>query len=142
MKIYVASSFRNLNAVNLLRSYLEDSGHTVLDWAAFAPPLPAGMPLEERRRVLDGDERGDIFDFCKRACTSADLVIYLGPAGQDAAAEVGIAHAAGVPVLGLAGPLEAPGLILSRCVYRWVKDTAELFVAVAELVEPEREVRA
>lgn len=140
MNIYIASSFRNLNAVSLLRSYLEDSGHTVLDWAAFTPPLPASMPIEERRRALDDDVRGDIFDFCKKACTSADLVIYLGPAGQDAAAEVGIAHASGVPVLGLAGPLEAPGLILTRCVYRWARNTAELFVAVGELVE--REVRA
>lgn len=136
MKIYIASSFRNLNAVSLLRSYLEDSGHTVLDFAAYAPPLPAGMPLEERRRVLDSDERGDIFAFCKKSCTSADLVIYLGPAGQDAAAEVGIAYASGVPVLGLSGPLEAPGLILTKCVYRWVRDTTELFAAIAELVEP------
>lgn len=141
MKIYIASSFRNLNAVSLLRSYLEDNGHTVLDFAAYAPPLPANMPLEERRRVLDSDERGDIFAFCKQACTTADLVIYLGPAGQDAAAEVGIAYASGVPVLGLAGPLEAPGLILTRCVYRWVRDTGSLFVAIVEL-ELEKEARA
>ena len=119
MKIYIASSFKNLHGVHLLRNQLSRLGHTVLDWSALAPPLPDGMPPETRRTLLDSDERGEIFDFCARACREADLLIYLGPAGQDAAAEVGIAYASGVKVYGVAGPLEAPGLILTRCVDTW-----------------------
>ena len=126
MKIYIASSFKNLHGVHLLRDLLAAQGHELLDWSALAPPLPDDMPPEERRQILDSDERGEIFDFCAQACKSADLVIYLGPAGQDAAAEVGVAYASGVPVLGLVGPLEAPGLILTRCVGKWFNRVADL----------------
>jgi hypothetical protein len=126
MKLYIASSFKNLHAVHLLRDQLQNCGHILLDWSALAPPLPEAMPPETRRALLDSDERGEIFDFCCQACRRADAVIYLGPAGQDAAAEVGIAFASQVPVLGLAGPLEAPGLILNRCVSRWFAEVREL----------------
>lgn len=133
MKIYIASSFKNLHAVHLLRDQLQKMGHDVLDWSALAPPLPEGMPPEARRTLLDSDERGEIFDFCARACMEADAVIYMGPAGQDAAAEVGIAYASGVPVLGLAGPLEAPGLILTRCVRQWFNRVEPLLAELAIL---------
>jgi hypothetical protein len=126
MKLYIAASFKNLHAVHLLRDYLRERGHILLDWSSLAPPLPESMLPETRRALLDSDERGDIFDFCHKACRQAEAVIYLGPAGQDAAAEVGIAFASGVPVLGLAGPLEAPGLILNRCVSRWFAQVGEL----------------
>jgi hypothetical protein len=130
LDIYIASSARNLHAVQTLRDALQERGHTVLDWTKFAPPLPDSMSPEERRAALDTDERGEIFGFCAQACAGADLVLYLGPSGQDAACEVGMAYVAGVPVFGLAGPLEAPGLILSNAVRKWVADTAKLLVAV------------
>ena len=130
MNIYIASSFKNLHAVHLLRDQLVRQGHQVLDWSALAPPLPEGMPPETRRRLLDSDERGDIFSFCLDACLHSDLVIYLGPAGQDAAAEVGLAYAGNVPVLGLAGPLEAPGLILTRCVKQWFTQAEALLASL------------
>jgi hypothetical protein len=133
MKVYIASSFRNLNAVMLLRDCFRGQGHTVLDWTDKTPPLPAAMPLAERREALDADERGAIFDFCTHACGSADLVVYLGPAGQDAAAEVGIAWAAGVPVFGFAGPLEKPGLILNRCVAQWFTEFEPFWDAVQDV---------
>ena len=132
MKIYIASSFKNLHAVHLLRDQLTSQGHQVLDWSALAPPLPEGMAPNIRRQLLDSDERGEIFTFCAAACGQADLVIYLGPAGQDAAAEVGIAYAHGVPVLGLAGPLEAPGLILTRCVKQWFTQVNQLLAGLTE----------
>jgi hypothetical protein len=132
MKLYIASSFKNLHAVHMLRDHLRGRGHEVFDWSALAPPLPAGMPLNTRRALLDSDERGEIFNFCCQACCRADAVIYLGPAGQDAAAEVGIAFAGGVKVLGLAGPLEAPGLILSRCVSLWFANAGDLLDHLSE----------
>ena len=135
LTIYIASSFRSLHAVHLLRDALQERCHKVLDWTRFAPPLPEGMTPEKRRMALDTDERGDIFSFCAEACAQADLIIYLGPAGQDAAAEVGMAYVSGVPIFGLAGPLEQPGLILTRAVTRWCADVEELFVAVEGLAE-------
>ncbi len=133
MKIYIASSFKNLHGVHLLRDKLQAMGHQVMDWSALAPPLPDGMPMEKRRVLLDSDERGEIFTFCANACARADVVVYLGPAGQDAAAEVGIAYASGVPVLGLAGPLEAAGLILSRCVGKWFNQVDPLLAELANM---------
>jgi hypothetical protein len=130
LSIYIASSFRNLCAVQLLRDALRERGHTVMDWTKLAPPLPEGMSPEKRRMVLDSDERGEIFVACSEACARVDLVIYLGQAGQDAACEVGMAYVSGTPVFGLAGPLEKPGLILARAVTRWVGDCGELLEAV------------
>lgn len=142
LKIYIASSFRNLHAVDLLMDRLQDAGHSVLDWTKFAPPLPAGMRPEERRSVLDSDSRGQIFEFCTSASGGADLVIYLGESGQDAACEVGIAFNAGVPVFGLGGPLEAPGLILSRAVSAWFAKVPELLAAVERFAEENPEAGA
>jgi hypothetical protein len=135
LSVYIASSFRNLPAVLMLRDRLTEAGHKVLDWTRLAPPLPEGASPEERRLALDSDERGVIFAECSEACGHADLVIYLGPAGQDAACEVGMAYAAGTPVFGLAGPLEKPGLILTRAVLRWYGEPGELLKAVDLLAE-------
>jgi len=126
LTVYIASSFRNVHAVKMLTDRLRAIGCIVLDWTSKAPPLPADMPIEERKLKLDADEYGDIFAFCVNACACADLVIYIGPAGQDAACEVGIAWTVGVPVYGLRGKLEAPGLVLSKAVTRWFDDVGDL----------------
>ncbi|MDR1044291.1 MAG: translation initiation factor 2 [Candidatus Adiutrix sp.] len=133
MKIYIASSARNLHGVQLLRDALNERGHLVLDWTALAPPLPDHLSPEERRAALDSDERGEIFKFCSQACQEADLLIYLGPSGQDAACEVGLALAAGVPVIGLSAPTEKPGLILSRAVGFWAGDIRACLKRVEQL---------
>lgn len=126
MKLYVASSYRNLSAVLTLQDALRDAGHQVLDWTAFAPSFPPSLTPEERKVIMDAPEHKEAALFCVRSCGYADALIYLGPAGQDAACEVGIAYAAGVPVLGIAAPGEKPGLILAYCVARWFHDAAAL----------------
>lgn len=133
LTIYIASSFRNLHAVQLLRDVLKERGHTVLDFTELAPPLPKGMTTEERRAALDADAYGTIFEFCTRACSQADLVIYLGASGQDSACEVGIAWTAGVPIYGLAGLLENPGTIMMQAVTYWFRDTESLLKGVEKL---------
>jgi len=135
LTIYIASSFRNLHAVQMLTIILREAGHEVLDWTEFAPPLSADMLPVQRRTALDSDKYGHIFEFCTEACGTADLVIYLGASGQDSGTEVGIAYNAGVPVYGLSGPLEAPGLILARAVSRWFGKTSELLAVVEEFAE-------
>ncbi|MDR2744422.1 MAG: translation initiation factor 2 [Desulfovibrio sp.] len=135
MNIYIISSFRNLPAVLLLRDSLREWAHNVADFTSLAPPLPDAMTPEERRAALDSDERGRIFSFFTEACASSDLCIYVGPAGQDAACEVGIAWAAGVPVYALTSPLEKPGVILNGCVTRWFTEPALLIDAVQDMRE-------
>lgn len=132
MRIYIASSFRQLNAVQALRELLTADGHSVIDWTVKAPPLPAGLSAQERRVAYDSDEHGRLYDFCAGSCgafgrdSGADAVIYFGPAGQDAACEVGMAAASGILTFGVAGALEEPGLVLSRAVHVWCENVREL----------------
>lgn len=130
MRIYIASSYRNLHVVQLLTAVLTEQGHIVEDWTKLAPPIPSGMPEPEAKALLDSDERGWIFNFCSRACICVDLLIYLGPAGQDAACEVGLAASSDIPIFGLKGPLERPGLILNGLVSKWFSSAEELLEAV------------
>ena len=104
MKIYIAGAHQNIHAMRLLADVLTSAGHRVL----------------QRRNWRDTNVKANIFAFCSSACASVDLVIYMGEAGQDAGVEVGIAWAAGVPVLGIAGPLEEPGAMLSCAVSAWI----------------------
>lgn len=132
MTIYTASSFRNLHAVCLFHAALraEVPGIQILDWTEKAAP-PEGMTPAQRREWFDTEQDGgQVYDFCRDACQNADLVVYFGAAGQDAGVEVGMAAAAGVPVLGIRGPLEAPGLMLHGAVGLWVRDVHRAIVAV------------
>ncbi|WP_084516373.1 hypothetical protein [Desulfovibrio cuneatus] len=126
MHFYVASSFKNLPQVQALQKALLARGHTVADWGALAPPIPATASPEERKRLLDTDERGTIFRFCASHVGYADRVIYLGPSGQDAGVEVGMAYSHNIPVWGVAGPDERPGLMLHGAVQDWFETTEAL----------------
>lgn len=134
-KVYIAASFKHMHAVRLIGRELRSMGYTVLDWTEKATP-PPGLSPSQRREWMDTDvEGGQVFAFCKDACLCADIVVYFGESGQDAGVEVGIACGAGVPVLGVRGPLEAPGLMLHGAVRVWVanvEEALELLRAVAE----------
>ena len=54
--------------------------------------------------------------------------------GQDAGVEVGLAAGAGVPVLGIRGPLEGPGLMLHGAVSGWVDSVEEALDLVTALL--------
>lgn len=125
MDIYIASSFRNLRRVRALRDDLMALGHTVHDWTRLAPPIPEHCTRKQRKALLDTDEKGDIFRFCRDACVSVDLVVYLGASGQDAGVEIGMAYASGTPVVGISGRKENPGLMLNGCA-QWYPDKKSL----------------
>ncbi|MDR2696118.1 MAG: translation initiation factor 2 [Deltaproteobacteria bacterium] len=118
---YIAASFRHTHGVRLLGRSMRDLGFSLLDWTEKAAPPPGLTPLE-RRRWMDTDSAGgQVFAFCRNACVTSHLVVYFGASGQDAGVEVGMAHAAGAPVLGIRGPLEGPGLMLHGAVDCWVE---------------------
>lgn len=132
LTVYTAASFRLLHAVRLfhdaLRARIPDV--QILDWTDKATPPPELTP-EQRRRWFDTEQQGgQVFEFCADACRHADVVIYLGASGQDAGVEVGFAAGAGTPVLGVRGPLEAPGLMLHGAVDLWFYDIQELIDAL------------
>lgn len=119
--VYVAASYKHLHAVRLLHEALRAKipGIRILDWTAHASP-PVEMTPAQRREWFDTEQDGgQVYSFCRDACQNADLVIYYGASGQDAGVEIGMASAAGVPILGLRGPLEAPGLMLHGAVDMW-----------------------
>jgi len=127
MRIYIASSWRNQHAVELLTDLLEDNGYAVVSFVvarrleeggtcAGPVELDAWIASEAGRRMFHHDLDG--------ACRS-DLVIYLGPSGTDAWAEVGAAYASGVPVIGLWAKGEPAGL-MRRMISRWFTDHREL----------------
>lgn len=113
-KLYICTTTRNLAAYRQLQQALELAPYEVQDWTRFLPE--PGPDFDQRKNE---DPHGAAFFFCSRALGGADLVVYLGPSGCDASAELGIAWASGVPVWGVPGPDEQPGVMIKGCVARW-----------------------
>lgn len=133
LKIYIAASFRHMHAARMLACELRKAGCEILDWTEKATP-PPGLTSAQRRIWMDTDQNGgQVYNFCREACQSADLVIYYGASGQDAGVEVGIASASGVPILGIRGPLEDPGLMLHGAVCVWTDEICAAIDIVREL---------
>ena len=97
--LYICTSTRNLAAYRKLQQALELAPYEVQDWTRFLPK--PGPDFDQRKNE---DPHGAAFSYCSRSLGGVDLVVYLGPSGCDASAELGIAWAAGVPVWGVAGP--------------------------------------
>lgn len=134
LTIYVAGSFKHKHGVRLLGRELRALGCRILDWTEKAVP-PPGLTPAQRRIWMDTDrDGGQVYDFCRNACLTADMVIYYGASGQDAGVEVGLAAGAGVPVLGIRGPLEGPGLMLHGAVCLWVDEAEEALELVARVL--------
>lgn len=137
--IYIAGSFKHMHGVRLLGRELERLNCAILDWTDKASP-PPGLTPAERRLWMDTDkDGGEVYKFCSAACKDADLVIYYGESGQDAGVEVGIAASANVPVLGIRGPLEQPGLMLHGAVSCWLANAEDVLPAVERLIRHKKE---
>jgi hypothetical protein len=143
MKIYIASSWKNLHAVQMLTGLLradEDIDSTVLSFVENNHG-EVGQFSTRHLATLDGkpinfddwvwSERGEkSFKYDTGSAMESDLVIYIGPSGTDAWAEVGDAWAKGVPVYGLWAKGEPAGLM--RRMVTWFDNVQELLFAVGE----------
>lgn len=131
MKIYIAASWKHQHAVEMLTTLLRDSGHKVLSFVEnnhgeyLKTDDGRPMPFDEWVYSPQGEES---FDFDTDAAMTSDLVIYIGPSGKDAAAELGMAFAKGVKILGLHAKGEDFGLM--RRMIAWKKDYRELLATV------------
>jgi hypothetical protein len=133
--IYIAASFKHKHGVRLLGRELCALGCRILDWTEKAVP-PSGLTPLERRIWMDTDRNGgQVYNFCKNACLTADMLVYYGASGQDAGVEIGLAAGAGVPVMGIRGPLEGPGLMLHGAVTHWVDSVEECLDVIRNIVE-------
>ncbi len=134
-RVYIASSIKHTHGARLLGGELRRLGYSILDWTEKAIP-PPGLTPAQRRIWMDTDqEGGQVYEFCRNACVSADLVIYYGASGQDAGVEIGMAAASGAPVLGIRGPLEGPGLMLHGAVDAWTEDIGQAIRILERLAE-------
>ena len=118
MKIYIASSWKNQHAVELLTVMLRGDGHTVLSFVEnnFGEGHGPDKPVSFDEWVkTDQADRSFVYDLT--GATKSDLVVYIGPSGTDAWAEVGAAYAAGVPIYGLWSKGEQAGLM--RKMVKW-----------------------
>lgn len=95
MNIYIASSWKNQHAVELLTARLRGQGHEVVSWIEnnYGEDHGPDKPLDFEAWVkTPAAERS--FQFDVSGAMNCDLFIYMSPGGKDAAAECGAAYAA------------------------------------------------
>lgn len=126
MKIYIASSWKNQHAVEMLTDILRAKGHEILSFVEnnHSEGHGAEKPVNFEEWVkTEKAEKSFMYDV--KGALGSDLVVYVGPSGTDAWAEVGIAWKAQVEIYGLWAKGEPAGL-MRKLVTKWFTDYREL----------------
>lgn len=132
MKIYIASSWKNQHAVEMLTDLLRQRGHEIVSFVEKAISDEGRSEIKfDVEKWISSEEGDEKFFYDIDGATKSDLVIYIGPAGTDAWAEVGAAYGAGVPITGLWAKGEPAGLM--RKMVDWFCDYRLLLKAVDEV---------
>lgn len=132
MKIYIASSWANVHAVEMLTKLLRDAGHEVASFVEY------GTKPDEVNKWGDFDkwvwsENGeDKFVYNVKGIINADMVIYLGPSGIDTWAEIGYAYASSKSVYGITNTLKDK-VGLNRRMVVWVDGFETLLDAIGNM---------
>lgn len=130
MNIYIASSWKNQHAVEMLTWFLRQKHHKVYSFVEnnYGEGHSATKPMDFEKWV-NTPEAEKSFKYDTNGATLSDLVIYIGPSGKDAAAEVGMAWARGVRILGLYAKGEDFGL-MRKIMSAWYERYEDLLKAV------------
>lgn len=131
MNIYIAASWKHQHAVEMLTNLIESNGDNVLSWIREGRPEEAFLSKRELTNFIESPDGLKVFDFCSTSATTADLLIYIGPSGCDAWAEIGAAYGSGVPIFGLLAKNEEVG-IMRHMIKSWFSSVSELMDAVAD----------
>lgn len=132
MKIYIASSWKNQHAVEMLTTFLRNEGYEVNSFVEQACTKERCYEKNNFDEWVWSDEGKQKFEYDTNMATTADLVVYIGPSGTDAWAKVGAAWAVGKLIIGLHAKGEPSGLM--RRMVTWCKSYKELL----ELLKTER----
>jgi len=133
MKIYIASSWKNQHAVEMLTGILRVFGHEVVSFVERAVTDEGrGNLAFDVDKWIESDDGLDKFKFDLKGATTSDLVVYIGPSGTDAWAEVGAAWMARVPILGLWAKGENAGL-MRRMMTGWYNNFQDLLDVIQDL---------
>lgn len=134
MKIYIASSWKNQHGVEMLTALLREKGHEVISWIEnnFGEDHNHVTKKFSFEEWVTSPESDQSFEFDTNGATRCDLLIYYGPSGKDACAEMGAAWASGVPIIGLFSKGEDLGL-MRKMASGWVYGYKELLYIVDRL---------
>ena len=113
MDIYIASSWKNQHGVEMLTQLLRKKGHTVISWVEnnygeTHNHVTKQFSFEDWMKTEESEQA---FKFDTDGAMNCDLLIYYGPAGKDACAELGAAFGKGTPIIGLYAKGEDLGLM-------------------------------
>lgn len=134
MKIYIASSWKNQHAVEMLTDLLRARGHEVVSFVEKAVSDEGRASLAfDVERWIHSPEGHEKFEYDIAGATLSDLVVYVGPSGTDAWSEIGAAYSRGVPILGLWAKGEQAGLM--RHMVTWFKDHRDLLGSLDIIAE-------
>jgi hypothetical protein len=141
-KIYIASSWKNQHAVEMLTSKLRALGYVVFSWVEnnFGEDHNHVTKKFDFEDWVNSSESNQSFQFDTDSVLNSDLVIYLGPGGKDACVELGIAWGRKIPIVGLWAKGEDLGL-MRKCVKRWFTRYPELLEYVDTVLSPARKLR-
>lgn len=129
LRIYIASSWRNQHAVEMLTDILRAKGHEIVSFVEKAVRDEGRAEIAfDVVKWINSPAGHEKFLYNTDGATTSDLVIYIGPAGTDAWAELGAAFGAGVPIYGLWAKGEPAGLM--RKIVTWFVDYRELLGGV------------
>ena len=133
MKIYIASSWKNQHAVEMLTALLRERNHEVLSFIengyneGYLPN--AKMNFE---KWVNSSLSNKAFKFDSEGAMGCNLLIYIAPSGKDAAAECGMAYAKGIPIIGLFAKSEDFGL-MRKMMVAWYERYFDILEAIAGL---------
>lgn len=140
MKIYIASSWKNQHAVEMLALLLREQGHEVLSFVENNFGENPDSSKNSGKEKFDFDvwvrsEKGhQSFVYDTTGAMFSDLVIYVSPSGKDAAAECGMAYAKGVPIIGLYAKGEDFGL-MRKMMMCWCEKFTEVLEITSHKIE-------
>lgn len=149
MNIYIASSWKNQHAVEMLTDHLREQGHTVLSFiennhgenpnsSVNEAKAEKPVPFDEWCMSPDGERS---FRYDTDGAMLSDLVVYVSPSGKDAAAECGMAFGRSVPIVGLYAKGEDFGL-MRRMMLAWFHDYRQLLDFTKDMQELKSATRA
>lgn len=129
-QIYIAASWKHRHAVEMLSRLLRDRGIEVVSFVDQAVKTE-GEDLKkfDIENWIASEDGYSKFVFDTEGATKSDLLIYIGPSGTDAWAEVGAAWASNVPIFGLFAKGESIGL-MRRMVLVWFDTVWQLLEVI------------
>ena len=133
MKIYVASSWKNQHAVEMLTALLREQGHEVLSFVEnnYGEGHSANKPIDFEKWIHTKNAESSFF-YDTNGAMRSDVIIYISPSGKDAAAECGMAYAKGIPIIGLYAKGEDFGL-MRKMMTIWCERYTDLLDVVHQI---------